>query len=1011
MKWLSNLAITKPVTTIMLVITMVIMGLISMFGIPVESMPEMNLPVVTTEILYTGVAPEDMEDLVAEPVEGSIEGVEGIEKIQSYSGEGYTYIVIWFEWGVDLDQKVIDIKDKITKIRAKLPEDIEEPIVSKIDVMGKDTVMDLNLSGNDLIKVRRIAEDKIKPKLERIPGVASVELYGGLEKEVLVKVDPLKLENYGFNIDSVINILRTASVNMPAGKIKEGDKEFLLRVIGKIDKIKNIKNIVIYNKDGKTLHLDDIVDIYIDNSDRDSYNRMNGQESISLNLIKESGGNTVQISEEVKKDLVMLRNELSEGMKLTIGRDSAENINDSMDMVKSNALLGLLLASIILFVFLKNIRATLIVATAIPTSIIFTFVLIKYKGITMNMLSLGGLALGVGMLVDNSVIVLENIYRHLTEKKKPVFEAARDGAAEMGLPILASTATTVAVFLPIAFTEGMVGEIFSDFSYTVAFSLIASMIVALTFVPMISSKTLNNRNTIGQEGKLFGKLKYIYSRMITWALTRKALIVFITVVLFVGSMLAAWKLVGMEFFPKTDMAGYTISAKLPSGLGLEKANGIAKKIEEIIKTDEFTEKYITKVKKDLITLSVEIPDKEKRKKSTDEVIESIRNKTGMIPDVTITVAPKAMGGRSGGSPIEVKVSGDDYVRLEKYSNMIQKSMGNVKGVVDIENSYEGGNPEIKIRIDREKAEYYGLNVSYISSIVNSKMLGIVPLKLQSNGEEIDVKVELKDEYKDSIVKVNNILIPLNNGGSIRLKEVAKLEISEGPSQIIRQDGNKVITITANSFGRDLGSITKDLRKELNKVTLPKGYSYEFGGEQKDMQEMMVNLAIAFLIAIFLVYMILASQFESFTLPLIIMVTVPLALIGVVIGLLVTGFSLSMTVMIGIIMLAGIVVNNAIVLIDYINLLKAREIDRHLAIIEAGETRLRPILMTTMTTIFGMIPLATGRGAGGDFYQPLAIAVIFGLSFSTLLTLIVIPVFYALLDDLHMWWEKKIMRRV
>ncbi|OQY10189.1 MAG: hypothetical protein B6I28_01465 [Fusobacteriia bacterium 4572_132] len=976
MKWLSNLAINKPVTTIMLVITMVIMGLISMFGIPVESMPDMDFPVVTTEIAYAGVSPEDMEDLVAEPVEDSIEGIEGIKKIQSYSSEGFTYVVIWFDWGVDLDQKVIDIKDKITKIRVRLPEDIEEPIVSKIDIMGKDSVMDLNLSGNDLIKVRRIAEDKIKPKLERIPGVASVDLYGGLEKEVLVKVDPLKLENYGFNINTVIDILRTASVNMPAGKIKEGDKEFLLRVIGKIDKIENIKKLVVYNKNGKILHLEDIVDIYVDNADRDSYNRMDGKESISLTLIKESGGNTVQISENVKKNLEMLRDELSEGMKLTIGRDSAEDINDSMDMVKSNAILGLLLAAIILLVFLKNIRATLIVATAIPTSIIFTFVLIKYKGITINMLSLGGLALGVGMLVDNSVIVLENIYRHITEKNKPVFEAARDGAAEMGLPILASTATTVAVFLPVAFTKGIAGEIFSDFSYTVAFSLIASMIVALTFVPMISSKVLNRKNTVGKEGKIFGKLKKIYRKMIIWALRRKFLVVFLTIILFIGSMVVAVKVLGREFFPKTDMAGYTISAKIPSGLDLEKANRIAIKIEDIIKKDEFTEKYITKVRKDLISISVDIPEKEKRKKSTEEIMSLLRKKTGMIPDVTLTISPKAMGGGPGGSPIEVKVAGDDYVRLEKYSKIIQKSMENVKGVVDIENSYEGGNPEIKIRIDREKAEYFGLSVSYISSIINSKMLGIVPLKLQSNGEEIDVKVELKDEYKDSIVKVNNILIPLNEGGSVRLKELAKLEISEGPSRIIRQDGNKVITITANPFGRDLGGITKDLQKELNKIELPKGYSYEFDGEQKDMQEMMVDLIIAFLVAIFLVYMILASQFESFTLPLIIMISVPLALIGVVVGLLVTGFSISMTVMIGIIMLAGIVVNNAIVLIDYINLLKARGVERHLAIKEAGETRLRPILMTTMTTIFGMVPLATGRGAGGDFYQPLAITVIF-----------------------------------
>ncbi|MGM0508309.1 MAG: efflux RND transporter permease subunit [Fusobacteriota bacterium] len=1007
MGWLSRFAISKPVTTIMLVVTMFAMGLISMVGIPVESMPEMDFPVVTVQVSYEGVAPADMDDLVADPIEGAIEGVDEIEDIQSYSNEGATFVVVWFDWGVDLDQKVIDIKDKITNIRRSLPSGIDDPLVSKMDVMGKDEVLSLNLAGEDLMELRKIAEEKLEPKLKRISGVASVDIYGGVEREVLIKVDPNKLSAYNLDINEVIDLIKKADVNLPAGKLKQGDKEFLLRVYGKIESVQQIKDLIIYKEDGQVTFLDDVVEILVGNTERDSYNRMNGNESISLTLIKESGGNTVAISDQVKEDLKNLRGEISQGMELTIGDDSADYIRDSMDMVKGNAFWGLIFASIVLFVFLKNIRATLIVATAIPTSIIFTFVLIKYKGITMNMLSLGGLALGVGMLVDNSVIVLENIYRHMTEERKPVMEAARDGAAEMSLPILASTATTIAVFLPIAFTKGMSGQIFSDFSYTVAFSLLASMLVALTFVPMVSSRTLNKNNTVGKEGKIFKKVKRIYHKSITWVLNRRWRTVALAVSSFIISIVLAVMFIGVEFFPKTDIAGYTIQASLPSGLDIEKANKISKRMEEIISENNQTEKYITRVQKDSIRIDVEIPEKEDRKIGIEELIKNLREKVGKVPDADVSIAAQSMQGGPPGGDIEIKLLGDSYDMLKKYDKLVQESMQNVDGIVDVESSYEGGNPEIKVIVDREKAKYYGLSVAHISSIVNSNMLGVVPLRLQADGSEIDVRVELEEDYRDSIGKIKNLLLTSPSGETVRLQEVADLEISEGPSQVIRQNGSQTIILNANSSGKDLGTITRELREELEKLDFPQGYSYEFGGTQADMQEMITNLGIAFLIAVFLVYMILASQFESFLLPIIIMVSVPLAITGVIIGLLITGFNLSMTVMIGAIMLAGIVVNNAIVLIDYINLLIARGKERHEAIKIAGETRLRPIVMTTMTTIFGMIPLATGRGSGGDFFQPLAIAVIAGLTFSTLLTLLVIPVLYSLLDDFHVWWSKKV----
>lgn len=1014
MKWLSNFAISRPVTTIIMIITMIGLGIISIFGIPMELMPNLNLPLVTIQVQYTGVSPEDMEELVAKPIEDAISGVQGIEKITSYSDEGSVFVLVKFAWGSDVDKKATDIREKMSKIRGKLPSDINEPTILKLDVMSNETVMIMNLSGDNLAEVRQYADDVLKPKFERINGVGSVEVYGGIEKEILVKVNPQRLNAYGLKVSDITALLASSSINTPAGKMKEGDKEFLVRVTGKIETLSEIKNLVVYNKDGKTLFLKDVCDIFMSAQEKTSYNRDSGKESVSINIIKESGGNTVSISDNIMKNFPVYKKALPKGMELTVARDSAKYIKDSMEMIRDSILLGFLLSAVIIFLFLKNIRATIVICLAIPTSVIFTFVLIKYMGISMNMLSMGGLALGIGRLVDDSIIVLENIFRHMHEYKKPAMEAARDGASEMGLPILASGLTTLAVFLPIILTQGLAGEIFRDFSYTVTFSLCASMIVALTFVPMISSRTLKvDAKELENEGELFKKVKDVYGKFLSAALKRRWIVVLVAFLMFLLS-LGGLMIAGMEFFPKTDRGEFTITATMPNGLQLDKVNRVAKQIENIVsvkkKNDKFIEKYSTQVSPTKIDVFVTLSDKgspidkllgkEGRKKGVEEVMAGFRTETDKIADANVKIAAAQMG-PGGDSAIEVKLSGDDYKLLINLANETKEKLKGIKGVIDIKSSYEGGSPELKIKIDREKAEYYGLSIGYISNIVSSKIKGSTAFNVQSAGEEIGVKVQVDEDFRNSKDEIEEIEIPLTgkDGGSIRLTDVALIEVGEGPTRIIRDDKQKVISVTANNFGRDLGSVSKDITAVMSKTEMPQGYSYKFGGDQKDMLETMGALGIAFGIAIFLMYAVMAAQFESFVYPGIVMVTVPLGIIGVAIGLLVTGFSVSVTVLIGIIMLSGIVVNNAIVLIDYINILRAREIPREEAVKTAGLTRIRPIFMTVATAAIAMVPLAMGIGAGADFYQPLAITVIFGLIVSTLLTLIVIPVLYSLIDDI------------
>ncbi|MGL5460385.1 MAG: efflux RND transporter permease subunit [Cetobacterium sp.] len=986
-------SIKRPVVTMMIIISMVILGILTLVNLKTQLMPNYNMPMAAIRVSWKGASPDDMEKLVTKEVEKGLTSVEGIKRITTKSTMGKSALTVEFEYGVIIDNKVNDLVTAVSRIRNNLPDDIDEPVIRKTSSSG-DRVMLIGLRGEDLINLKSFADNVVIPRLERIEGVGSVSIFGGLEKEIRVTIDPEKLEAYNFSVTDLYSTLKSSSLNFPSGYIREGDKEYLVKVSGEAKTLEDIKEIVLENANGQTLYLTDVANVELSIKDRDSYGRTDGIDNIIINIEKSDVGNTVEISKIAKEELKKMEPLLPKGASFTINRDSAVDITTSINTVKSNAVTGLVLAGIILFIFLRDWRATLVVTVAIPVSIIATFGFFGAKGMTLNIISLMGLSLGVGMLVDNSIVVLDNIFRHLTELGQDRMEASENGASEVIIPIIASTATTIAVFIPIVIREGRAKEMYKDMAFSITFSLLASLIIAITFVPMICSRILKSKNTVHEEGRILKTIKKYYSKVLVLSLKYKGIVLGAMVVLFIVVVGYGSKKIGGEFMPTTDDGVYTIIAELPSGMEIEKSNRITKELEGIVGKDPQTKKFISSVSKEAVSVMVDIGPKSDRDKKVQEIMNETRKKISHIPDVKLNLVPRMAFGRGTGRDVSLILKSDDLNQLSYVSKVISEKMAANPGFTDINNSMVNGNPEVRIILDRKKMEYYGVKVNDLTLSVSYQILGGAPIKIKTANEEVDVSLRLAEEFRNSPEKIQELRIKSKDGGVVKLKDIATFEIGEGAYGIDKEDKITMVTIDANTTnGLDLVTGQKYIKEILDEVGLPKTITYSFGGSGRNMAEVNEQLKAAFVVAMFLVYFILAAQFESYILPVIVMGTVPLSVIGVYSGLLLTGQKTNTMVFVGIIMLAGIVVNNAIVLIDYIKILLEREIPLKEAILEAGRTRLRPIFMTTMTTVFGMIPLSLGIGQGSEMYKGMAIAVIFGLIFSTLLTLILIPILF------------------
>lgn len=1005
MKILSEFSVKKPATSIMIVITMIFFGILGLKKMPIELMPNTSNPMVGITIEWKGATPQDVDKMITKKVEDILPNVDGIVEYSSTSSAEESEIEVKFKYGTDIDTKITLIQNEINQIRDKLPNDIEEPRIREQSGKSAPAAV-LSISGGDTMEVRTYAENTLKPLLERIEGVSQVMIFGGKEQEVLVEIDPEKLENYKIGILEVSNLISKASTTIPGGTVKEGEKHFYVKINGELTTAEEIGNIILKNTNGQLLRLKDIANVKMDTKDITKISRKNGKEALTVIVAKTDDGNAVEIVKAVDKVIKSIKGSLPLNATIDYDFDSSVTIMNSINNVKETGIEGLILASIILYLFLRSVSATAVVSTAIPISIIFTFFLLNLQGITLNLTSLMGLSLGIGMLVDNSVVVLDNIYRHMTEYGKDRIEAAKDGAAEVGLPVLASTLTTVSVFLPIVFLGGMAKEQFQDLSYAVSYALLASLIVSMIFVPMLSSKILNDKKDLNKEGKILKKLKEGYVWLLVKAIKNRILVVIGVIILFIGSLFAASTL-GTGFLPKNDEGRYAVVAKLPSSANIDMSDRIGKIMEERLKSVKEVKAYTLSGDTSNTIINIDAGLKSSRKTGMEDILKELRDKFKGIPDVTLTVVPSFVFGSKGIYDIEFELYSDNENQLYAISKKMMEKMRKIDGLTDISTSLEGGKPEGRIVVDREKAKFYGIDIQDLALMLKTQILGGTPIKVNSDNGEIDVTVQLEKKYRESMNELMNTRITMSNGNNIKLSDIATIKLVEGPSKIEKKDKKKKVVMYANlEKGMDLQKAKDQIIQEYDELGAPSSVSYGFGGDGADMVGMVNQLILSFIIGIFLIYFILVWQFESFVLPFIMVLSIPLSTMGALYGLALFRINMDAMVGIGFVMLAGIVVNNAIVLIDFINIRREEGDSINRALLVSGKTRLRPILMTTLTTILGMIPLAISNGDGSETYKGMAFAVIFGLSVSTLFILIMIPIFYYLIED-----SKRILKKI
>ncbi len=1005
----------------MVTLIVVIIGGISLARLPIDLMPDITNPVISIRTEYENASPEVVEELVTRPIEEAMAAVPGAEEVTSNSSEGNSNVTVKFAWGTDLDVAVSDIRDRIDRVINRLPDDAERPILFKFDFAAMPIVFIGISSEMDPVEMRRLIEDQIKFRIESINGVASMTIFGGREREVSVDIDPYRLKAMNVSLDQVMTVLKRANINRPAGYVDVGNLEVTIRAPGEFASVEEIRQTVITVRDGVPIRIGDIATVTDGMNRVRRVSRINAKDGVRIAIMRQSGANTVQVAGRVVEELERLQRQYT-NLDIRIIRNSADYINNSISNVSTSAITGGGLAIILVLLFLRNVLSTLVIAVSIPVSIIATFAVLYLDGMSLNLMTLGGLALGVGMLVDNSIVVLENIYRIREEEGLPPAEAAEKGTDEVFAAIIASTLTTLVVFLPLVFLEGMAGLMFREFALVVAFSLICSLAAAVLLVPMLATRMMRIQEGKEQSGfakRLFAvseagfrAMENEYKSAIHWCLNHRWLTLLVTFLLLAGSVALMTK-IDVEQMPKTDEGNITVNAEMETGIRLDLMSQRTLELERaILENVPETVAMISSVggsswrgvATNQASVNVRMGTREERQRaglrSTEQVAQDLRRLFSHVPGMEIRVSEGRSFGRGGGStePVVVEIRGYDMDLSQALAHQALEVMRGIPGVVDARITREGRVPEAQVRIDRRKAADLGLWIQDIATFLEISMAGKQAAEYRVDGKEYPINVRLVDSEKMSLEELLSLSIRNADGRQVSLRNVVEIVDDRGPTVIERKNQQRVTTVAAALSGeRALGSVMAELQEEMQNIPLPSGFSLEYGTEYEDQQDMMFDLTFGVVLALVLVYMVMACQFESLRDPFVVMFSVPLAAIGVLVMLFMTNTTINMQSMIGCIMLGGIVVNNAIILVDYANLLRRREgLNVRNALEEAGR-RLRPILMTALTTILGLVPLALGWGDGGEAQAPMARAVVGGLFTSTLITLLVVPVVYSLVE--------------
>ncbi len=1030
---LSEIAVKRPVFATMMIAALMVLGIFSYYDLSVNLFPDIDFPITIVQTIYPGAAAETVETEVSKEIEDAINEISGIKHITSRSQEGYSLLIVEFQLYKDGFESTQEVREKIAGVRSELPDEIEEPIVQNYDP-DAEPIISLAISGRRSAReITELTKNLIKKQIETVPGVGNVEMIGGQEREILIALNPEKMESYGIAVDDIRGAVSAANLEIPGGRVEESSREYIVRMAGRLNRVDEFDNIIVINKNGIPVYLKDIAVVKDTIEEQRSFASYNMNPAVSLSIKKQSGTNTVDMARKVKERIVKLEKELPADISIKIVKDYSTFIEDSIHEILFNIQFGTFLAVLVIFLFLLDYRPTIIAGISIPISLVATFTIMNALGFTINMMTLMGLSLSVGILIDDAIVVMENVYRHISMGKDRV-KAAIDGTKEIGLAVMATTFAIMVVFLPIAYMEGIVGRFFFEFGITVAFAVLISLFVAFTLTPMMSSRWLsvkkekkNNKklsvfariwnpiyNFLSQWNKFFESLNPKYKRLLQRSLNHRWIVIVIAMltIVFAGFMT---RFVGMEFMTQSDQNQMIITMSSPPGSNLDET---IKKLQEI----ESITREMSEVNNTFITIGegnapvtdgqllVKFIDRSERLLSAKELIDSTRLLVADIPGAIISIA--AQKGEGGGEkPIELSIRGEDLDVLTQIAHEMQQIMYKIPGTVDVENSLEEGKPEIRVEIDRRLADDLALNLYQIPTTVRSLIEGEVVSTYKEGDEEYDVRIKLDDEFRSSMASLERILIKsdkeLSNGDKllVPLGRVAKLKKSSSIGQYNRFDRQREVRVNANvTSWAFAGTIANEIMEKASEIALPPGYSVSKVGEAEIMDESFTNIVKALVLAVIFIYLLLASQYESFFDPLSIMISLPLSLVGAILGL--VGSSFSIMSLIGIVLLMGLVTKNAILLIDFVKQERAKGVPRTEAILTAGPIRLRPILMTTLATVFGMLPLALGLGPGAEFRSPMAKAVIGGMLSSTLLTLVVVPVVYTLIDDFVGFFKKK-----
>ncbi len=1014
-------AVNKPITTIMIFVAIMIFGLYSFIKLPIDFYPEMEIPAISVITTYAGASAADIETNVTNELENSLNSVEDLKEITSTSLDNMSIITLEYDWGTELDEATNDVRDRIDRVFDNLPDGCDRPQIVKFNTSMMPILM-YGVTAKESYKgLEKIIDDQVANTLNRVSGIGSISIAGGPQRTVYVESDPQKLDAYNITVEQIGNAIAQENLNVPAGNVRMGKEDYQLRVEGEFDDSQKMNDIVVGTYNGQNIFLKDVAVVRDTLKDLYQEEKVNGQESLRLIVTKKSGANTVEVAENVKKQLAEMKSSLPPDIEFHEIFDSSTYIKQSIDGLSETLMYAFIFVILVILFFLGRWRATFIIVLTIPVSLIAAFVYLQLTGSSLNIISLSSLSIAIGMVVDDAIVVLENITKHIERGSSPR-EAAIYATNEVWLSVLVTTLVVLAVFLPLTMVGGQMGILFKELGFIVSITVTISTLAAISLTPMLSSRMLRlKKKKEGQKPnwydrvvvRFLDKVDIFYRRIIEWSLVNKKKVIFVSLAIFVSSLLLI-KFIGTGFLPEGDQGSIKVFAELQRGTRVEETSRITEKLQKTIR-ERFPEVIFVSTScgsddeggisslfnesgTNITNLTIRLTDKSERTRSVFEISDEIREIVGNeVSVINYTVTPNAgnMGGQEP-STVDVEIFGHDFDVTNRIAQEVKRKIAPIPGATDIEISRKDDKSELQVVFDREKLAQLGLSSATVSNYLRNRVAGLTASQLREDGDEYDIIVRLKEQYRNTISDIENISFMTPAGKLVKLKEVGEVKELWSPPNISHKRKERIVTVSVKPVGTDLGSLAVNIKKAVAGIDKPQDVMINIGGTYEDQQESFADLGLLLILSLLLVFIVMASQFESFGKPFVIMLSTLFGFSGVFIALFITGTELNMIAGLGAILLIGIVVKNGIVLVDYINLLRDRGLELNQAIAEAGQSRLRPVLMTAATTILGMLPMALSASEGSEVWRPMGVAVIGGLTFSTIVTLVIVPTVYAIM---------------